>query len=119
MCGFNRDSAGHCMIRKGDTMFTEAFENFKAVNLTSLDCHVMTDFAQCKDVKDKISTITEDWLRMLFATDEEKGWANYAHNDKCIAESITADFWQSKNPNSAYGSIGSAVLILILSIIAI
>lgn len=99
-------------------MFLEAFEKFRAINFTKIDCHVLTDFGKCMDAHDKIKKeITEDWLRMLFSADEEKGWANYANNDKCIANSITTEFWQSRSPGYAHQFITSLVAIFSLVII--
>lgn len=101
-CGFNKDSAGYCLLRKGDKAFFDTYAKIKAVNYTDLNCHVSTIFTSCTDAQTKIDKILlEDWMRKQFSVDEEKGWANYANNDNCVADSITTEFWQSRRPNSA------------------
>lgn len=81
-CGFNKDSAGYCLLRKGDQSFIDTYTKIKAISYTDLNCHVSTIFTSCKDAQTKIDKILlEDWMRKQFSVDEDKGWANYANND--------------------------------------
>ena len=102
-CGFNTDQAGWCNKRKGDQWFKTALSDFKQLDFTSVNCHVLSGIESCMEFKKLNQTIIHEFKRAVIETDYDIGYANYALNDKCVANAITVSYWQDDYPDFAFG----------------
>lgn len=117
-CGFNKDEGGYCMLRKGDKRFLDTLAKIKGVQFSTLKCHVLSNIHSCVDAQKTIGhDLLGEWLRRLFETDDNRGYANYANNDHCIQASITSSYWQ--NNSVFFSSILASCMLSVLVITTI
>ena len=99
-CGYNVDGFLWCNKRIGDHWFQESLAKLKLIDLTKIKCHAESNILDCYDFISKAGKkfITEFKQRLYEVNN--KGFAKIANNDKCIAKSITNQYWQGHEPNS-------------------
>jgi hypothetical protein len=103
-CGFNKDYYAWCTKRKGDKWFTKAYEQVRALNLTTFNCHPQSEFDDCYAAfKGVDADLQWEFSRRHYEVDPYYGFYLIAHNSDCVAESITASFWQGRDPDLAFG----------------
>lgn len=118
LCGFNKDGSAYCNKRKGDSWFTKVLAAMMLTDFTGVKCHPSSGLKSCKAFVD---TVTDKniklWDREMLAL---SNWASYAHNSKCVAESITVSYWQGDSPDSAFDSLTmSSFAAIVLTISAL
>lgn len=115
-CGFNKNSDAWCRKRKGDQWFQKAFKAFTETDFSGFNCHVQSSAKMCLAAfYTEGKEVFYNFDRALMEVDEEDGFSRFAMNDKCVAESVTANFWRGNNPDSAFGYSLFAVFALVLS----
>jgi hypothetical protein len=94
-CGFNKDSAAYCSKRKGDSGFQAALAVVKTLNTSGIKCHPLSSLLACGEVAKVFDSATVAvWVKAITAVEENGGrWANYANNDNCVKQAITASYW--------------------------
>lgn len=122
-CGFNKGTAAYCDKRKGDSWFQDTLKEVQALQLAEkLSCHAYSTLTGCGSAGTVIGKETlKKWTRVLYETDEsDYGYALFADNDKCVAESITGEYWQGDSPDSALNSMAlSSFAAMVLAICAL
>mmetsp|Transcript_30275 Transcript_30275/g.26832 ORF Transcript_30275/g.26832 Transcript_30275/m.26832 type:complete len:199 (+) Transcript_30275:113-709(+) len=101
-CGFNKDSAGWCSLRKGDKPFTQVLEQIHKIDWNDINCHVDSQIENCLSFKQIETDLQKDFKQVILETASNFGFSMFANNAKCVAESITASFWQGREPDSSY-----------------
>lgn len=105
------------MMRKGDKWFKERLQNFTETDLAELNCHTMSDVESCKDFIENIDKdVIYRFNQSIFAVDENFGYHLFANNDRCVAKTITTQFWNGRLPGLAYMTAASIPVIFISTI---
>lgn len=82
-CGFNRDTAGYCMMRKGDDWFLDYHKSYANYDLTKLNCHSASYLDRCSDLLNMDKDIRFNFTRAVMAVDSvEFGYPLIANNDR-------------------------------------
>jgi hypothetical protein len=121
-CGFNKGGSAYCGKRKGDEWFQAALKQVQGKDLSGLKCHANTGITTCPSAvttfgKDDAKKFAREWLS---TTESTIGWAIYANNDNCVAQSMTAEFWQGDKPSFAFGGLTmSSFAAIVLTISAL
>jgi hypothetical protein len=104
-CGFNTSPDAWCRKRKGDKWFNSSHTDFIGTNHTTFNCHPDSFAPQCYDAWHGAGhDVFLNFNSALKEVDRDDGFARFAENDKCVAESITAAFWRGRDPGSAYST---------------
>uniref|UniRef100_A0A7S3P1J1 Uncharacterized protein n=1 Tax=Euplotes crassus TaxID=5936 RepID=A0A7S3P1J1_EUPCR len=109
LCGFNKDSRAWCPLKLGDKLAQKYYRNWSE-KMKSLKCSKFSkndpeSGSVCYEYHKAIEEKDEDLFsyNKLQATVISEGsaqvWANTANNNRCVAETLTFDFW-----NGHYGS---------------
>jgi hypothetical protein len=105
ICGFNKDSSGYCRMRKGDKFFQDVIQKYAKIDKTQISCHPKSLVITCDSFLKKVDEnllIDFQQANLNIIYEDERGYPLFANNDKCVAKSITAEFWQGRNPDSGY-----------------
>lgn len=103
-CGFNKDEKAYCQVQPGDKMIANDIKVIREKN-TGYACHRLSgaaDGSTCAGARK--FEISKDGFRLFKIANmlaSAQASANVANNDRCVAETIMADFWQ--------GQFGSAL----------
>ena len=119
-CGFNRDTYAWCRKRKGDRWFLATHRRVKELDLSSFNCHPKSPMNLCHDAVTRIDkNLQLDFQQRLFEVSPFTGFARVANNDRCVAKTITAAFWQTRSPDSAFGLTLASVFTAVLTFTAL
>lgn len=119
-CGFNTDTAAWCKKQKGDKWFADVLEEVKEKSVSALVCHVMSDVQSCGQAVEGLGEeLAAKWVRELMAVSGDYGYALYAHNDNCVAASVTKSYWQGKEPDFGFNFNMASISTLMVTICAI
>lgn len=105
ICGFNKDTSGYCRMRKGDKFFQDVIQKYSKIDKTQISCHPESYVVTCDSFLKKIDAnllIDFQQANLNVIEEDNRGYPLYANNDKCVAKSITAMFWQGRSPDSGY-----------------
>lgn len=111
-CGFNKDDAGYCDKQIGDKWFNATLNDMQKTKYDTLVCHVRSTLYNCSAATSIFTPkMIKSYLREYISTPEGKGapdatgYALYANNDKCVAQSITLAYWQGDSPNFGFSTL--------------
>mmetsp|Transcript_11438 Transcript_11438/g.10100 ORF Transcript_11438/g.10100 Transcript_11438/m.10100 type:complete len:404 (+) Transcript_11438:38-1249(+) len=118
-CGFNKNTNAWCRKRKGDQWFIKAFETLAATDFSAFNCHPLSSAKNCLQAHfiDE-NEVFANFDRALSEVDEDAGFARFALNDVCVAESVTAFYWRGNSPDGAFGFNLFALFALTLSAVS-
>jgi hypothetical protein len=71
-----------CIRRKGDQFYLDILNKVKQMKLYELDCHVASSIENCKAFQEYKIDLRRNFTKAEMETDDERGFANYADNQK-------------------------------------
>lgn len=104
------------MKRRGDKWFTDVYKQVVEA-WEAPACHVYSNVKDCKAFQQWQPELQKSFRRALLESDYEVGFPNYANNDNCVANSITASYWEGEEPDYAVHSTVSSFLVIVLILI--
>ena len=121
ICGFNQESTSWCPLLRGDEEVVKFVDTFVAV-WNTIKCHKNTGISSgpsvCKAQQDAQGS--DDGYKVYqytVQTGSEVEFANTANNAKCVAETITSDFWLGQFTSAYTASVITSMCVLIASFI--
>jgi hypothetical protein len=121
ICGFNQDNKSWCPLLGGDDEVVDFISAFTTV-WNTITCHKNSGASGqgsiCKAQQDA-EGIADGWrvYQYLIQTSSEVAFATTANNDRCVAETITSNFWQGQFMSAYTVSAISSMFVFIVSII--
>jgi hypothetical protein len=121
VCGFNTDSSAWCPLLAGDDEVVNFISAFTTV-WNTIKCHKNSGASGtgsvCKSQQDA-EGLDDGWkvYQYIVQTSSEVAFANTAQNDRCVAETITSNFWQGQFGAAYTVSAITSLSVLIASII--
>lgn len=109
-CGFNIDDAGYCDKQLGDKWFNDTLAALVKAGVDKVKCNPRTSYLSCGSLMSVFDAKTiKSFYREYISTPDGKGagtgYALYAHNAKCVAQSITAAYWMGDSPNFGFSTL--------------
>lgn len=121
VCGFNKDSSAWCPLLAGDDEVVDFISAFTTV-WNTIKCHKNTgasgEGSVCKSQYDA-EGLDDGWrvYQYIVQTSSDVAFATTANNDKCVAETITSNFWQGQFGAAYTVSAITSTFVLIASFI--
>ena len=97
LCGFNRDSRAYCPVQPGDDDIVYILEEYRLMS-EGAKCHKLSGEigSHCASLKwIKESKLGFPLYKVFKILEDAQLAANVANNDKCVAQTITANFWHN------------------------
>lgn len=118
VCGFNTDGKAWCPRMPGDDDVRSAVEAFNSA-WNGVNCHRNSGGATgslCKGAQDAMGS-DAGWAfwRNTNGIGNAQVFANRAQNDRCVADTITTDFWNGQFEDNAYGMSAIASLFVLVA----
>jgi hypothetical protein len=121
VCGFNKDSKAWCPLLAGDDEVVDFISAFTTV-WNTIKCHKNSgasgEASVCKAQQDA-EGLDDGWrvYQYIVQTSSDVAFANTANNDRCVAETITSNFWQGQFMSAYTVSAITSMFVFIASII--
>ena len=121
VCGFNINTDTYWRMRMGDQWFKETTASAAISEQYKLKWHATSYGGHCSDFINSVDKdIIFNFTLAMKAVDEDSGFPLIANNDKCVARTITTNFWQGRDPtfhpDSALGIRSMSVVALLMLI---
>lgn len=79
-----------------------------------MNCHPLSTPRTCYDAWHGAGEdIFMKFDTALFEVNPQRGFPLIAENDRCVAETISVDFWRGRDPGSAFGTTVSAIFAVV------
>lgn len=120
-CGFNQDNKSWCPLLAGDDEVVDFISAFTTV-WNTITCHKNSGASGtgsvCKEQYDA-EGLNDGWrvYQYIGQTSSDVAFATTANNDRCVAETITSNFWQGQFMSAYTVSAISSMFVFIVSII--
>ena len=105
LCGYNVDGFYWWNKRIGDNWFQSTLNKLKTIDITKFKCHAESNILDCYDFIKNLNKQIYSELKQKLYEIKNGGYAKIANNDKCVAKSITNQYWQDQKPKSKESNI--------------